>query len=172
MMDKTVRRDATGMIFFFFFGAVERWEWNKERALMRRRVTLETLSDSLWRSCRALFNEVVIWEGRWWEGGLSMLRSTLPPGGRTDRFTWSHRYYLIPSCPGLVRNQVKRYEMQPRRGDDVLGKKSPFACMFWQCLLICCSCSLTLSGHCDAHLFHNRSCIIPMFWKVNTRTDT
>lgn len=47
MMDKTARRDAAGMIFFFFFGAVERWEWNKERALMRRRVTLETLSDSL-----------------------------------------------------------------------------------------------------------------------------
>lgn len=47
MMDKTARRDAAGMIFFLFFGAVERWEWNKERALMRRRVTLETLSDSL-----------------------------------------------------------------------------------------------------------------------------
>lgn len=58
-----------------------------------------------------------------------MLRSTLPPGGRIDRFTWSHRYYLIPSCPGLDLNQVKRYEMQPQRGDDVLGKKSPFACM-------------------------------------------
>lgn len=48
----------------------------------------------------------------------------------TDRQVGFHRYYLIPSCPGLDLNQVKRYEMQPRRGDDVLGKKSPFACMF------------------------------------------
>lgn len=64
MIDKTARRVTVGMIFLFFFFAVERWESNKERALMRRCVTLETIR----RDDRAgsLFNEVVIWGRELW----------------------------------------------------------------------------------------------------------
>lgn len=47
-----------------FLCAVERWESNKERALMRRCVTLKTIR----RDGRAgsLFNEVVIWGRELW----------------------------------------------------------------------------------------------------------